>query len=72
MEEKILAALLDLQIVLGRIQGVMSDLDQAVSKLIAVQLEALESKTGRATGTTLGNKKEGSGLSPSSEPPTLQ
>jgi len=44
MEDKVLSALLDLQIALGEIQAAMTDLDQAIRKLVAVQFDALQSK----------------------------
>lgn len=58
MEEKILAALLDLQIALGELREAISDIDEAIKKLMAVQIDALESKTGEVPSTVPGDGKE--------------
>lgn len=74
MEEKVLEALLDLQVALGELQASMADIDQAIRKLMMVQIEALESKKGRTigiTGVPPGDKKEVSSPSESAEPSIL-
>ena len=44
MEDKILAALLDLRIAIGELQASMMDVEKAAVKLSAVQLDALAAK----------------------------
>jgi len=44
MEDKILAALLDLRIAIGELQSAMMDVEKAAVKLSAVQLDALAAK----------------------------
>ena len=44
MEDKILAALLDLRIAIGELQAAMTDMEKAARKLSAVQLDALAAK----------------------------
>ena len=44
MEDKILAALLDLRIAIGEIQAALTDVEKAARKLTAVQLDALAAK----------------------------
>ena len=60
MEDKILAALLDLRIAIGELQAAMIDLDQAARKLMAVQLDALASKNTPCPLSDLQDNKEGS------------
>ncbi len=44
MEDRVLSALLDLRIAIGELQGALVDIDLACSKLMVVQLDALQSK----------------------------
>jgi hypothetical protein len=44
MEDKILAALLDLRLAIGELQAAMTDVEKAALKLTAVQLDALAAK----------------------------
>ena len=44
MEDKILAALLDLRIAIGELQAAMIDVEKAAIKLSVVQLDALAAK----------------------------
>jgi len=44
MEEKILAALLDLRIAIGEVQSALTDVEKATLKLTAVLLDALAAK----------------------------
>jgi tRNA U34 5-methylaminomethyl-2-thiouridine-forming methyltransferase MnmC len=44
MEDKILAALLDLRLAIGELQAAMTNVEKAARKLTAVQLDALAAK----------------------------
>ncbi len=44
MEDKILAALLDLRLAIGELQAAMTDVEKAARRLTAVQLDALAVK----------------------------
>jgi len=44
MEDKILAALLDLRVAIGELQAAMMDVEKAARLLTAVQLDALAAK----------------------------
>ena len=60
MEDKILAALLDLRIAIGELQAAMTDIDQAARKLMAVQLDALAAKNELCPLSSPQDNKEGS------------
>ena len=60
MEDKILAALLDLRIAIGELQAAMTDIDQAARKLMAVQLDALAAKNTPCPLSAPQDNKEGS------------
>jgi len=71
MDEKVLAALIDLRVALGELRAFCIELDQAIRKLMALELEALESKSGQGSRENPGDKigkKEGSIPSESVEP----
>jgi len=60
MEDKILAALLDLRIAIGELQAAMTDIDQAARKLMAVQLDALAANNTPCPLSAPQDNKEGS------------
>ena len=60
MEDKILAALLDLRIAIGELQAAMMNMEKAAVKLSAVQLDVLAAKNTPCPLSAPQDNKEGS------------
>jgi len=58
MEDKIFSALLDLRTALGELLAAIADVDQAITKLMAVQLDVLDSKNAPATPSPSDEQKK--------------
>ena len=64
MEDKILAALLDLRLAIGELQAAMTDVEKAARKLTAVQLDALAAKNTPCPLSSPYKEKESENRSP--------